>query len=203
MTVGILAFGSLVDNPGEELRPVLASRVSGVKTPFAIEFARSSRTRDGAPTLVPVDAGGARIEAAVLVLDGSISDEQARDMLYRRESGQVGGRATYRRSAAQWIGQIRDFAGVDICLYAALEPNIAPLTAAHLAELAIQSATAPSGRERRDGISYLREQERRGVETPLTRPYEAEILRRTGARDLDDAWARLQDATAAPGARTS
>jgi hypothetical protein len=193
MTVGILAFGSILDRPGEELGPATASRMNGVKTPFAVEFARSSRTRDGAPTLVPVDAGGAPIDASVLVLDRSISDEQARDMLYRRESGQVGEPTTYRRAPATWIRELRDFAGVDVCLYTALRPNIAPLTAARLAELAIQSAKAPSGRERRDGISYLQEQKRRGIKTPLMRLYEAEILRRTGARDLDHAWGGTQD----------
>ena len=58
MTIGILAFGSLLDEPGAELEAHIARRIEGIETPFAVEFARSSRTRDGAPTLVPVTGAG-------------------------------------------------------------------------------------------------------------------------------------------------
>jgi hypothetical protein len=52
-----------------------------------VEFARSSRTRDGAPTLVPVSEGGAHVCASVLVLDDADTVGDARDILYRRETG--------------------------------------------------------------------------------------------------------------------
>ena len=60
MGVGILAFGSIAGDPGAELAAAVTRRIE-VKTPFAVEFARSSRSRDGAPTLVPVGEGGAHV----------------------------------------------------------------------------------------------------------------------------------------------
>ena len=51
--VGILAFGSLIHDPGSELKPKIAMRTRGM-TPFGVEYGRySSKTRGGAPTLVP------------------------------------------------------------------------------------------------------------------------------------------------------
>ncbi len=192
MSVGILAFGSILDSPGEELRRAEVERIRGVPTPFLVEFARSSRTRDGAPTLVPVEAGGASVRASIIVLHSSIDEDAARDMLYRREANRIGDEVTYRSAGSPaWIGEVRNFSSLGLCLYSALEPNISPLTVANLATAAIRSAAAPSGRDRRDGISYLKAQLRRRIWTPLMPRYEAEILARTGASDLDDAWARV------------
>lgn len=42
LTVGILAFGSLIDDPGKELAPVIVMRKPNVLTPFGVEFARSN-----------------------------------------------------------------------------------------------------------------------------------------------------------------
>jgi hypothetical protein len=192
VAVGILAFGSILAHPGRELEVAQSDRIDRIETPFRVEFARSSKTRDGGPTLVPVNDGGARIAALVVVLDESVDEERARDMLYRRESGNVGPNITYAQGKQTWIRELRDFAGVDVCLYAALKPNIEPLTATHLAELAIKSARAAAGAERRDGISYLNDQKRRGINTPLMPAYEEEILARTGARDLNEAWRKAR-----------
>jgi hypothetical protein len=191
MAVGILAFGSLLDEPGAELEPCIEDRIDGVETPFAVEFARSSFTRDGAPTLVPVTVGGSAVTASVLVLKDIISEERARDLLYRRESWRSGEAVSYRETSADWIRTI-ELVGVRACLCTALEPNIDPLTVEHLADLAIRSATGVAGTEKRDGISYLEQQKRRGVVTPLMPGYEAEVLARTGGGDLVDAWARAR-----------
>jgi hypothetical protein len=51
--IGILAYGSLIDNAGEEIAPLIVERIECF-TPFKIEFARLSSTRSNAPTLVPV-----------------------------------------------------------------------------------------------------------------------------------------------------
>ncbi len=191
MRVGILAYGSAVEEPGPEIAAAVTRRAE-VQTPFPLEFARSSRTRDGAPTLVPVRAGGARVPASVLVLDDSVSVHDARAMLYRRETG----RRTEITADIQvgWIAELAGFAGTDACLYTALPPNIRPLTAGKLAELALSSAAGPAGAGRRDGISYLQQQKRRGVMTPLLPDYEKAVLARTGTRDLDDAWRRVRSA---------
>ncbi|GAA4131236.1 hypothetical protein ACFFTN_26415 [Aminobacter aganoensis] len=54
--VGILAYGSLIGDPGAEIEPAITSRIACL-TPFPVEFARQSRTRKGAPTLVPSERG--------------------------------------------------------------------------------------------------------------------------------------------------
>jgi hypothetical protein len=64
--VGILAFGSLIDHPGWEIEEVIIEQKTDVLTPFKVEFARASKTRAGAPTLVPVGIGGSRIRAHLL-----------------------------------------------------------------------------------------------------------------------------------------
>jgi hypothetical protein len=189
MGVGILAFGSMVDEPGTELAAMITRRIE-VKTPFCVEFARSSRTRGGAPTLVPVSEGGANVPATVLVLDGRVTAAAGRAMLYRRETGRADG--TDAGPAVGWIAELPDCAGISTCLYTALLANIWPLTADKLAELAVESAIAPAGALRRDGISYLQQQKRRGLATPLMSSYEKAVLARTGARDLDDAWRRAR-----------
>src|SRR5581483_11635375 len=81
---GIFGFGSLISDPGEELTRATARR-QDLETPFAVEYGRSSNTRGGAPTLVPVKTGGAKVKATVFVLKDSISEQEARDILYRRE----------------------------------------------------------------------------------------------------------------------
>ena len=192
MTVGILAFGSLIEDPGAELAPHIVSRIEGVETPFAVEFARSSRTRDGAPTLVPVATGGAQTGATVVVLDDGVDEQAARDLLYRRETWQISRPTGEPDPPVDWIRALPGFAGLSLCLYTALEPNIEPLTAAHLAELALGSARGPTGEAKRDGISYLVEQKRRGVETPLMPDYEAELLARTASDNLAEAWRRAR-----------
>jgi hypothetical protein len=45
--VGILAFGSLIDDPGPEIEAALIDRKLNVRTPFNIEFARASIKRGG------------------------------------------------------------------------------------------------------------------------------------------------------------
>jgi hypothetical protein len=75
-----------------------------------------------------------------------------------------------------------------------LPATISPLTAEHLAELAIESARRE--RHGRDGISYLIEAKRNGIVTPLSEPYEQEILRRTKTRNLTDALHKIRHASA-------
>ena len=192
MAVGILAFGSLIDDPGAELASRIVSRIDGVDTPFTVEFARSSRTRDSAPTLVPVATRGAPIGATIVVLDDDVDEQTARDLLYRRETWLIGHATGEPDPPVEWIRVLPGFAGLSRCLYTALAPNIDPLTPSRLAELALQSAQKPAGEAKRDGISYLLEQKRRGVSTPLMPDYEAELLARTASDDLAEAWRRAR-----------
>lgn len=44
-TIGTLAYGSLINDPGNEVEPEICEKILNVTTPFKIEFARKSRTR--------------------------------------------------------------------------------------------------------------------------------------------------------------
>lgn len=190
MTIGILAYGSLLDDPGEALAHVTVQVLDVAATPFAVEFGRSSRSRDGAPTLTRVEDQGAPVPAGVFVLDPSLDLVGARTLLYRRESHRNTAVASGARPS--WIHCLRGFAGVDVCLYAALARNIRSLEPKALAKLAVASAARTSGALRRDGISYLEAQLRRDVRTPLSRMYEDEILKLVGASDLSSAWCQVR-----------
>lgn len=191
--VGILAYGSVIGDPREEIAGACIRMIEGVETPFSVEFARSSTTRGGAPTLVPVDEGGSPVRGAVFVLD--LSESEAASCLWRRETNRMGSGRSY--AAPQTIGpktveirRLSGFAGFNVVLYAHMAATIAPPTAENLARLAIDSvALAERGK---DGISYLIEAKRSGIKTALSADYEAEILRQTGCTDLQEALATLQ-----------
>jgi hypothetical protein len=188
MSIGILAFGSLISNPGEEIEEAIVARKHNVLTPFCVEFARSSKTRGGAPTLVPVKRGGSAVLAQILVV--SLSEQEAQDRLWRRETDRVGGTGHYIRPIKPgrntlFIDRFENLEGVDVVLAARFAPTIALITPGRLADLAIKSARFE--RTGRDGITYLIEAKRNGITTPLSPHHEKEILRRTQARDLHEA----------------
>jgi hypothetical protein len=192
--LGILAFGSLIDDPGDEIAAVTVEILQdGIITPFPVEFARSSRRRAGAPTLVPVTSGGACIPARIFVLQERISEQEARDMLWRRETrrnnhDQNSPTFSNPSSGEISIRRLTGFHGVGTVLYTWAVANISPLTPKRLAELALNSArcteVAANGR---DGISYLIAALRNGIRTELSRAYEEEVLRQAGATTLADA----------------
>jgi hypothetical protein len=197
---GIFGFGSLISDPGEELSKATVSRQE-LETPFAIEYGRSSSTRGGAPTLVPVKTGGAKVKATVFVLAPSISEQEAENILYRRELHQVGSGRTYNPAAkptkngiivAAWPNLI----GLQEIFYTDF-PDTGKLinpTPAQLAKLAVESARNPNVPEGNDGISYLMNAEKAGIVTPLTADYKNEILKLTGAANLEQALAKTRGA---------
>jgi hypothetical protein len=96
-TLGILAFGSLIDDPGAEIEAALVGRKLNVPTPFGVEFARSSTKREGAPTLVPLEQGGAPVLAQIILVN--VTEQEAKDRLWRREINRVGQGGHYTRHA--------------------------------------------------------------------------------------------------------
>ena len=195
--IGIIAFGSLIDDPGEEIRGAEVERLTGVTTPFPVEFARTSSTRDGAPTLVPVQEGGAPVVAQVIVLREGLTLEVARDILYRRETERVGRpdvryRPDPEKRNQVYIEDSPDLAGLDYVLHTRISANIDPLTSATLVDLAIASARGPSGETGRDGITYLQRALINGIRTPLSEAYREGILKATGASDLIGALAAVR-----------
>jgi cation transport regulator ChaC len=100
--IGILAYGSLIANPGDEIQASTQHVIHDIDTPFEVEYARSSTGRAGAPTLVLVPNGkGGRVRSCIFVLKENITLETAQDMLYRREINRVGGSQTYPKPKAE------------------------------------------------------------------------------------------------------
>jgi hypothetical protein len=192
-SLGILAFGSLIDNPGTEIEAAVVGRKLNIRTPFGVEFARSSTKRGGAPTLVPVEKVGAPVLAQILLVN--VSEQEAKDRLWRREIDRVGRGGRYASSQNPGpntliIDRYEKFEGVDTVLAARFAATIVPLTAICLAELAIKSAR--QARAGRDGITYLINAKRNGITTPLSEAYEQEILRRLHAQDLIEALRKVR-----------
>jgi len=193
---GIFGFGSLISDPGQELVDATASR-QPLETPFAVEYGRSSNTRGGAPTLVPVQTGGARVKATVFVLKDSISEQEAMNILYRRERHMVGSGLVYKPSVrggknsivvAAWPNLI----GLEKIFYTDFHDagKLVNPTPTSLAELAVESARNREVPEGNDGISYLMNARKAGIVTPLSAGYEREILRLTGSSSLEQALAK-------------
>ncbi len=195
--IGILAFGSLRHDPGSELEAVTVERQE-VITPFCVEFARYSEKRSGAPTLVPVERGGTHVRATLLVLAGNVLLEDARNILWRRETHQIGTGREYRPMANPGpnhlvIQEIPRFEGLDTVLYVDF-PEVGKIrdpSADDLADKAIASARARN--DHKDGISYLLRAKASGIETPLMPQYEAKILEKTRASTLEEALRLVRD----------
>ncbi|PIQ93568.1 MAG: hypothetical protein COY75_03140 [Nitrospirae bacterium CG_4_10_14_0_8_um_filter_41_23] len=98
--IGILAYGSLIKSPGQDIAALVVKRIP-MKTPFPIEFARYSRKRAGAPTVVPVRKGGRRVNAQILVLREDTTLQRAKTILWLREINQVGASREYTSNRAK------------------------------------------------------------------------------------------------------
>lgn len=193
--IGILAYGSLIEDPGEQITRLLVKRIDTV-TPFRVEYARTSRTRGNAPTLIPFDSG-APVNAQILVLRAETSIQLASNILYQRETRQPEGNylrpdETNITNNTVLIEALTNFKGVQTVLYTKIGSNVPNLTASYLATNAIASARGTAGAVRKDGINYLINAKRNGIKTSLSSSYEEEILRLTGAASLEDAYNRCR-----------
>ena len=186
-SIGILAYGSLIDDPGCEIEARIV-REKRCRTPFKVEYARKSSKRSNAPTLVPFEEGD-NVSGKLLVVDLSL--REAKNRLYRREINKVCCKSkTYSEPSDDNVNAVRiqtmyDFEGIDLSIYASLLPNIEELSAEKLACLAINSARNLS--DGRDGITYLLNAKKVGIRTPLSYAYETAILKMTMASNLKDA----------------
>jgi len=203
-TYGILAYGSLLADPGAEIAAATVNRIP-VTTPFPVEYARSSGTRADAPTLVPVSEGhGAPVRAQILLMRPNMKADVVTDILYRREINRVGETdVVYDEEAQQQkrdpvlVKTVQDYAEVSYVLYTYLKPNLDVVLdanradaekAAYLADLAVRSVTAETYVAGRDGIRYLADALAYGIHTPLTESYRAAVLHHADdAPDLEAA----------------
>jgi hypothetical protein len=194
--IGILAFGSLIYDAGSELEPRIEMRIR-TQTPFPVEYARFSAKRGGGPTLVPHESGSP-VAAEILVLDDQVTIDEARNMLWRRETGKAG-RETCPAGTlpnSVLVEQVTDDPCVSTVLYTNFHPagKVANPTAEELAKHAIQSVGA--AKEGEDGISYLIKAIGCGIQTPLTAAYREQILLATNAGSLEEALRKTKEAVA-------
>lgn len=197
--IGILAYGSLIDEPGYEIAYHTSERIEKVPTPFHIEFCRTSSKRNGGPTVIPVTEGGAKVNAQIIVLNAIVTLNDAMDMLYRRETGNVGDKSKKYSPPENptknnvLVENLSNFAGVDTVFYTRIGKNIDNPTPDSLAELAINSAKDEVSRKGKgrctgdNGISYLISLKEQGIETPLMPKYEQAILEKTKTKTLAEA----------------
>lgn len=191
--IGILAYGSLIADPGDEIRQSTERIVDNVLTPFPVEYARRSHTRAGAPTLVPVPEGcGAHMPGAIFVLKPDTETQKAKDLLFRRERHKEADQSISYDDAAQRakkdalvIETLRHFQGFGEVYFTSLQANFTEILdpnnsqenkAALLARAAVESVTPETFKTGLDGIQYLQDNLKAGIETPLSKLYEAAIL---------------------------
>jgi hypothetical protein len=177
--VAIMAYGSLITQPGAGLKPLIVQRIP-CPTPFRVEYGRASRKWGGGPVLVPHRAGGP-VNGQLLVLQRGVSLGQAVELLAERE-GLPSGRGVVEVADA---GLREGLAVIAASLPRNLPaPDMAPL---RLAERAVASTSnGPL-----NGIAYLAQAVAAGIETPATVAYVAAVLALTGAASLEEAEGRL------------
>jgi hypothetical protein len=142
-TIGILAYGSLIEDTGQEILGLLQKRIT-TTTPFPVEFAPLSRSRGEAPTLIPFENGNA-VNAQILVLDGRTTIERVSNILYQRETRNPN--RNYIRPVDRdltintvLVDMILNFENVETVLYTRIGSNISIVTPLILAQHAIMSA---------------------------------------------------------------
>ena len=197
MNIGILAYGSLIEDPGDEISPLIKKRIKNIKTPFKIEFARTSKSRDGAPTLVEYDDGSI-VNGQILILKDNVTLNEAKSLLWRRETRNEGISKQYTEVENPspnkvMVKEIKNFKEVDIVIYTSIRSNIESVTANELSNLAIESVKKEAGRNKKDGISYLISVKRQGIVTPLMEAYEKAILDKMGCSTLENALNKILD----------
>lgn len=132
--------------------------------------------RGDAPTLVPV-ASGAGVKAEILVLQDDVNLQDARDILWRRETRRTGhyGSPAHPGPNDVLARELNNFEGVAIVLHTDFVPEgkIVVPDAKTLAMRAVQSVRRATPTH--DGITYLIDAKASGIVTQLTSAYEAEI----------------------------
>ena len=188
---GIIAFGSLIDDPGKELEKFIVKKVPDIITPFKIEYGRKSSSRANAPTLIPIANGGEYVKATLLILSDELKLTEVKNMLYRRELHKVGSNNVYKdrvkpKNNHLVIKEHSGIQGVKIALSANFGQNLDSITPEILSDLAIKSFKSDNVEKGKDGISYLNNNIKNGIITPMTKDYKSMILKKMNATSLDE-----------------
>ena len=201
-TIGILAFGSLISNPGPFISKATVGKPIEEQTPFAVEFARKSTgTRGGAPTLVPVNKGK-HVKCKIFAMKPKLSIQNVANLLYSREKHLECKIDPYTKGIEDYrfkthnqsekeiiVSYWPEFAGLSKVLFADLVANLITDNAKILACKAIISVEKCEKCDKSgfDGISYLIDALDKEINTCLSSEYEAEILKMTGTKCLPKA----------------
>lgn len=197
--IGILAFGSLIDKPGEEIKKLEVERLD-CETPFKVEFARISYSRGKAPTLVPVrgDAKGKKTKSKIIAIKDTTSLEEAKSILWRRECHITDKSKKFKEpenptSKNVLIGELESFCNVEKVIYTTFLPQeeYKDINPENLADFAIESILSKAGKEEKDGIRYLLSAKESGIETEYSKDYEEFILSKTETNSLREAIEKL------------
>lgn len=193
--IGILSFGSLINDPGNEIAEASVDIIDCV-TPFKVEYARISSSRSNAPTLIPVDenAIGKKVKAKIIKLRDGVTTNQAKDMLWRRECYKIGSSKGYKESShptsknlqIKTLDNFLNFRQV-IYTYFSSQDEFINLTPKDLACFAISSILSEAGNKEKDGIRYLLSAKNNGIKTELSDDYESFILMMTDSNNLAEA----------------
>lgn len=192
--IGILAYGSLINDSGKEIEPLIIDKIE-CNTPFKVEFARTSKSRGGAPTLIPC-LTGKEVKAVILVLENSTDLAYAKSILWRRERHRFDNK-DYREITNPTINQVEvkcisEFENVETVIYTSIGKNIeGKVTAEKLSQLAIKSILGKAGEEKKDGVRYLNESKNNYIITNLSEEYEKSILDITETETLEEAIYKL------------
>jgi hypothetical protein len=197
--VGILAFGSLIDNPGQEIKDIEIGRID-CTTPFNVEFARISSTRNNAPTLIPIldNSKGKKVNAKIILIEDEIDLESAKSILWRRECHKTDKTKIYTKPdnptpTDVMIGELDNFCNVEkvIYTYFLLQDVYEELNPIRLADFAIDSILSEAGVKEKDGIRYLLSIKLNDIKTEFSEEYEKQILIKTETHSLSEAIEKL------------
>lgn len=192
--LAILGYGSVIWDPGLEIEDATAER-RVIESPFSTEFARLSRNRGNAPTLVPVSIRGPSTRAMLFLIKDTLSRNDVESILYRREIGCIGSGKRYVRPAVLRPNGVL-VESVDVCEVTAIytdfpdEGKRIDLTAKELAEFA--KASVNGADKGCDGITYLLNAKAVGVRTRLMTAYESAILDLCNCTSLEEALSKCK-----------
>ena len=121
--IAILAFGSLIDEPGKAISPLIRERIGGCADAILDRVCKVEHALVVVLRLsFPVDVGGSPVNGVLLVLDSAISLAEAKTFLWRRETRRECSEKQYSRPANPGQNQvvvecIENFGGCDVVLY--------------------------------------------------------------------------------------
>lgn len=195
---GFLAYGSLLDDPGEELSPFIQKSIS-CTTPFKVEYARKSRTRGNALKLIPSKKFAKEVKAKILILNGNLNINNIKSILWSRETGLVDKAKEYKHSVSPsknkvQVEIIENFYNIQKVLFTSIGRNIEEkISATKLAHLAIKSILSEAGLKRKMDCDILLSNNMNGITTEFSSDYMREILRKTNSTTLEEAIDKLDE----------